>query len=98
MFMKIFSSVLLICFIAGSALADTNIEYTLVGDWIYEEETPGTLLLSTNPLGGITTTINVPSGIEDGGLTASRHDLPGFSIDNNIFIEIEYSSLTFNII
>ena len=97
MFMKIFSSVLLICFIAGSALADTYVEYTLDDEWIYEEETPGTLLLSKNPLGGITTTINVPSGIDDGGLTASRHDLPGFSIDNNIYIELAYSSLTFNI-
>jgi hypothetical protein len=95
--MKIFSSVVLLCFLAGSALADTSIEYTLDGDWIYEEENTGTLLLSENPFGGITATINVPSGIDGGGLSASRHDLPGFSIDNNIFIEIEYSSLTFNI-
>lgn len=96
--MKIFCGALLICFITVSAFASTSIEYSLESDWIYEEEYPGTLLLSENPSGGITAAINVPSGIEDGGLTASRHDLPGFSIDNdNIFVELEYSSLTYNI-
>lgn len=93
MFIKIFSGVLMVCFLAGSAIANTYIEYTLDGDWIYEEDYPGTLLLSENPSGGITATINVPSGSE-GGLAASRHDLPGFALDNNKFIELEYSSLT----
>lgn len=94
MFMKIFLGVLIICFIAGSALANTYIEYTLDGDWIYEQEYVGTLSLSDNPSDGITATINVPSGIDDGGLTASRHDLPGFSMGNYGFIELDYSSLT----
>lgn len=97
MLMKIFSGVLLICFIAGSALA-TNIEYTLDGDWIYEEGYPGTLSLSDHPSGGITAAIDVPTGIDGGGLTASRHDLPGFSIDNNIFFELDYGSLTSTIV
>jgi hypothetical protein len=98
MFMKIFSGVIIICFIAGSALATTYIEYTLDGDWIYEEDYPGTLSLSENPSGGITAAINVPTGIDGGGLSASRHDLAGFSLDNNIFIELDYGTLTSTII
>ena len=56
MLMKIFSGVLIICFIAGTALA-TNIEYTLDGDWIYEAEYSDTLSLSEDPSGGITADI-----------------------------------------
>jgi hypothetical protein len=94
MFKKIFSVVLIIFFIAGSALANTYIEYTLDGDWIYDEEGEGTLTLSDNPSGGITATINVPAFTE-GGLGASRHDLIGFTLDNNIFIELDYKSLNY---
>jgi hypothetical protein len=95
--MKIIIGVLIIFFIAGSALAYTSIEYTLDGDWVYEEGYPGTLNLSENPSGGIIATIQVPAGLDDSGLSASRHELPGFSLDHNIFIELEYSSLTFTI-
>ena len=95
MFMKMFLGVLIICSLVASASADTYfIEYTLDDDWIYKQEYVGTLSLSDNPSGGITATINVPSGIDDGGLTASRHDLAGFSMGNYGFIELDYSSLT----
>jgi len=94
MFMKMFLGVLIICSLVVPASADTVIEYTLDGDWIYEQKYVGTLSLTDNPSGGITANINVPNGIDDGGLTASRHDLPGFSIANDGFIELYYSSLT----
>ena len=94
MFMKKSLIALIIFFLVGSASADTHIEYTLDGDWSYEQEYPGTLSLSDNTSGGITATINVPTGLKEGGLGASRHDLPGFSIDNDGFIELCYSTLT----
>ena len=93
MFMKMFLGVLIICSLVVPASADTFIEYKLDGDWIYEEGYPGTLSLTDNPSGGITANINVPSGIDEGELSASRHDLPGFSMDNNGFIELSYKSL-----
>ena len=95
MFMKMFLGLLIICSSAVSSSADTYfIEYTLDGDWIYEQEYAGTLSLSDNPSGGITATINVPSGMDEGGLSASRHNLPVFSIDDDGFIELDYRSLT----
>lgn len=97
MFMKMFLGVLIICSLVVPASADTFIEYTLDGAWIYEQEYAGTLSLTDNPSGGIIANINVPSGIDDGGLTASRHDLPGFSIGNDGFIELDYRSLTSSI-
>ena len=97
MFMKMFLGVLIICSLVVPASADTFIEYTIDGDWTYNEGYAGTLALTDNPSGGIIANINVPSGIDDGGLTASRHDLPGFSMANNGFIELDYKSLTSDI-
>ncbi|MBU1056065.1 MAG: hypothetical protein KKC46_19905 [Proteobacteria bacterium] len=85
--------ILTIIFFAGHAAASTTIEYELGGGWTYEEEYPGTLTLTDNPSGGITANIDVGSEA-GGGLNASRHDLPGFSIFNNGFIQLEYGSLT----
>jgi hypothetical protein len=97
MIRKIFFGSIIVLFCAGSSFADTVIEYTLNGDWIYGADHPGTLILSDNPSGGISATINVPSYTDDGGLTASRHDLPGFSVSNDSYIELRYSSLTYEI-
>lgn len=49
--------------------------------WTYEEEdgVSGTLTVTDNPSGGVIISIDVPGGIDGGGLAASRHDLPGFS-------------------
>ena len=94
MFKRIFFGVLINCCVAISASADTFIEYTLDGDWIYYADYPETLSQTDNPAGGITVSIDVPSGIEDGGLTASRHVLSGFSSDDGGFVELDYSSLT----
>jgi hypothetical protein len=93
MFTKIFLGVLIIWSFAGPASADTHIEYTLDGNWTYKEGSPGTLSLTDNSCGGITATINVPSGIDPGGLSASKHDLPGFSFHNEGFIQLDYGSL-----
>jgi len=93
MFTKIFLRMLAICLFAGSAAANTVIEYALDDGWTYEEGYSGTLLLAENPAGGITAAIDVPTGIEDGGLLASKHDLPGFSLADNGFLQLEYSSL-----
>jgi len=65
----------------------------LGGGWIYEQDAIGTLALSDNPTGGVTAAINVPSGLI-GGLSGSRHSLPGFSLIDGVFIELEYSSLS----
>ncbi|MBU1056544.1 MAG: VPLPA-CTERM sorting domain-containing protein [Proteobacteria bacterium] len=81
-------------FFIGAASANTVIDYTLSDGWTYESKYPATLSLSNHPSGGITANINVGSGIVDGGLTASIHDLPGFSIFNDGFIQLEYGSLT----
>ena len=83
MLLKKFLGVLIILFIVGSASADTHIEYTMDGDWFYESEDWSTLSLSNNPSYGINVTIDVPTGMEEGGLSASRHDLPGFSLEND---------------
>lgn len=91
--MKIVMSMLMMCSLMVSTSTATTIEYALDGGWTYEQYS-NTLLLSDNPLGGVTATINVPSGIEDGGLIASRHSLLGFSLNNFWFIALEYSSLS----
>jgi len=71
-----------------------TIEYELGGGWAYEPEYPDTVEVTDNPKGGVTVSINVPSGIYDGGLTASIHSLPGFSLIDGVFIELEYNSLS----
>ena len=93
---RIIFSLIVVFFCAGSSSADTVIEYTLNGGgWSYEAEIPSTLLsLSDNPSGGVSVTINVDSYISDGGLTASKHELPGFNITSDTFIELSYNSLT----
>lgn len=97
MFARVITSVLFICYLAVPALADTTIEYTTTNGWTYEEEegVSGTLTVTDNPSGGVTVSIEVPSpgGSDEGGLAASKHDLPGFSIDRNMFIELQYGSL-----
>lgn len=91
----LFLYVSIICVFAGSAVAaNTVIPYTLNSGWIYTEGYPGTLLLTANPSGGIIASINIPTGIDDGGLVASRHDLPGYLLHNQGFIQLEYSSLS----
>jgi len=91
---RTFCGVLAICFLAGSAAANTVIDYALDDGWTYEEGYPGTLSLAANPSGGIIANVDQPVGIEDGGLVASRHDLPGYSLNNAGFIQLEYSSLS----
>jgi len=96
-----------VCLLAGSAVAaNTIIPYTLTtewtppimwdGGWTYLEYSPGTLWLTANPSGGITASINVPTGIggEGGGLGGSRHDLAGYSLHDQGFIQLEYSSFS----
>lgn len=92
---KVILSLTLVFFCAGSSYADTIIEYTRNGGgWSYETESPGTLSLSDNPSGGVAALINVTSYISGGGLTASKHGLPGFNLDSDTFIELSYNSLT----
>ena len=97
MTMKIVMSMLMMCSLMVSTSPAATIEYALGGGWTYEQYSD-TLLLSDNPLGGVSATINVPSDIEDGGLIASRHSLLGFSLNNFRFIELEYSSLSSTVI
>ncbi len=80
--------------LATPVAAYTVIPYTLTIDWTYEEGYPGTLWLTANPSGGIIADIDVPTDIEDGGLVASRHDVPDFSLHNHGFIQLEYSSFS----
>jgi hypothetical protein len=95
MIRKIILSSIIAILCAGSSYADTIIEYTLNGGgWSYEAENPVTLTLSDNPSGGVAAVINVPSYISGGGLTASKHGLPGFNLDSETFIELSYNSLT----
>lgn len=92
---KVSICMLIMCCFMVSASAETIIiEYELGGSWVYEQEHPETLSLTSNPAGGVTATMNVPSGIEDGGLTASRHSLPGFSLSDHAFVELDYSFLS----
>jgi len=70
---------------------------TVYNGWTYIEEIPGTLWLTANPSGGIIAEIDLPTDTDDGGLVASRHDLPDYSLHNQGFIQLEYSSLSFEI-
>jgi len=72
----------------------TAIDYDLGGGWVYEEDYSNTLELSPAAGGGVTAEISVQDGIDDGGLTASRHGLPGFQWTNHSFLELQYTSLT----
>ena len=81
---------------ARIVMADEVI-YTLDDDWTYEERTPGTLSLSVNRVGGINVVIDIPSGHETGGLEASIHTLPGFSISTDAYVELEFSSLDYTV-
>ncbi|HNS21947.1 MAG TPA: PEP-CTERM sorting domain-containing protein [Sedimentisphaerales bacterium] len=91
---RMFWGALAICLLAGSTAAGTVIDYVLDGGWTYEEGYPGTLWLEENPSGGIIANVDQPVGIEDGGLVASRHALPGYSLSDAGFIQLEYSSLS----
>jgi len=91
----LFLYVFVICVFAGSdARADTVIPYELNSGWTYEADYEETLELTENPSGGIIVSINIPTGIDDGGLTASRHDLPGYSLHDHGFIQLEYNSFS----
>ncbi len=91
----LFLYVSVICVFAGSDIrADTVIPYELNNGWTYAEGYPDTLLLTENPSGGIIVNINIPTGIDDGGLVASRHDLPDYSLHDHGFIQLEYSSFS----
>ena len=91
----LFLYVLVICVFTGSDIrADTVIPYELNNGWTYEEGYPDTLLLTANPSGGIIVNINIPTGIDDGGLVASRHDLPDYSLHDHGFIQLEFSSFS----
>ena len=68
-----------------------DILYDLGPDWIYEEGSPGTLALTELPGVGVKVDINVPSNVE-GGLSASRHNLPGLIFDVDNFAQLHYSS------
>ena len=75
----LFLYVLVICVFAESPVAaDTVIPYSLNNGWTYTEGSPETLLLTANPSGGIIASIELPAGIDDGGLVASRHDVPDY--------------------
>jgi hypothetical protein len=90
--------VLAICVFAGSTVAaDTVIPYSLNNGWTYEESSPGSLSLTANPSGGIIASIDLPTGIDDGGLVASMHDVPDYSLRNHGFIQLEYSSFSYDI-
>jgi hypothetical protein len=89
--------------LASPVAADTVIPYTIDvwtppvtvhNGWTYTEEILGTLWLTANPSGGIIADIDLPTGTDDGGLVASRHDLPDYSLHNHGFIQLEYSSLS----
>jgi len=91
----LFLYVSVICVFAGSDVrADTVIPYSLNSGWTYTEGSPGTLSLTANPSGGIIVSINLPTGIDDGGLVASMHDVPDYSLRNHGFIQLEYSSFS----
>ncbi|MHC4537655.1 MAG: hypothetical protein ACYS6K_27290 [Planctomycetota bacterium] len=90
----LFLYVSVICVFAGSVVADTVIPYTLTNGWTYGADHPETLQLTENPLGGVIVDIDIPELTEEGGLTASRHALPGYSLHNQGFIQLEYSSLS----
>jgi hypothetical protein len=94
MFTRLLLGVLAICFFVGSAAANTLINYSLSGNWTYESDSPGTLSLSDNPAGGITVDIDIPTGLEEGGLSASQHVLTGFSLGNRGFVELAYGDLS----
>jgi len=103
-YILLFLYVSVTCVFTGTAvLADTVIPYSIAewtppitvhNGWTYIEEIPGTLELTANPSGGIIASINLPTGTDDGGLVASRHDLPDYSVHNRGFIQLEYSSLS----
>ncbi|MHC4537261.1 MAG: hypothetical protein ACYS6K_25240 [Planctomycetota bacterium] len=90
----LFLYVSVICVFTGSVVADTIIPYTLTNGWTYEVVDWTTLVLTENPLGGIIADIYIPEDTDDGGLKASRHDLPDYSLHNQGFIQLEYSSLS----
>lgn len=86
---------MLLC--AGSAAADTVIPYTLNGSWANQIFPDGCGTLSDNPSGGVKVSIDVPAGVDDGGLLHSKQGLTGYSLENDGFIQLEYSSLSSNI-
>ena len=90
----LFLYVSVICVFAGSTVADTVIPYTLTNGWTYEAVDWTTLVLTENPPSGIIASIDIPTGIDDGGLQTSRHDVVGYSLHNGGFIQLEYSSLS----
>ena len=73
--------------------AGTRIEYGLADGWTHQEGAPGTLALAEDPSIGMVATIGVPAGSAGGGLSASRHDLPGYSPKDGAFVELDYDSL-----
>ncbi|BBO71402.1 hypothetical protein DSCA_53320 [Desulfosarcina alkanivorans] len=92
---KILVSILVIGLFAVTVLAD-EVVYTLDGDWDYQTKVAGTYTLSVNPTGGVDVEIDVNSGIE-GGLSASRHVLSGFSINSDAYVELEFSALDYTV-
>ena len=91
----LFLYVLVICVFAGSTVAaNTVIPYSLNSGWTYKADYPETLELTENPAGGIIASIDLPAGIDDGGLVASRHDVPDYSLHDHGFIQLEYSSFS----
>jgi hypothetical protein len=81
-------------FVGSDVRADTVIPYSLDSGWIYEADYPETLELSEDPAGGIIASFDIPDGIDGGGLDASRHALPGYSLHNHGFIQLEYRSFS----
>jgi hypothetical protein len=84
--------VALIGLIPNTVQAADTIEYTLDNGWVYESTY--TTFSDNAPSPGITVDINVPVFTAEGGLGGSEHDLPGFSLSDNNFAELNYNSFT----
>ena len=72
-----------------SVQAATIINYDLGSGWTYEAD--AATVITAVPGGGISIDINVPASTDEGGMSASRHDLAGLSLGTDSFVELHYS-------
>lgn len=76
----------------------TTIEYDLGSGWVYETGLGSTLQVTDNPVRGVDISIDVPIGVEEGGLVASRHLLPDFTFGVDGFIELRWADYFSNVV
>lgn len=69
-----------------------EILYDLGPGWSYLADFPATLTLTELPNAGVKVDMNVPENLNRGGLSESRHDLPGLIFDADNFVQLHYSS------